>query len=191
LRGANCSAMFVYSLEIIPHKSASSQNTTPARSLGITGTLRYFGKSISGSSRLHPLFINVQIPGGGMKVRKLIKPDLTRSVPGYVCSDCRYFNSASHISRWRPVTTQKQELGSRAWHRGAKRTTTLRVKSLPQGSLPVKPVEVIDEGEGPVYPTVLQQVRNNMQKFSHCVVLTRVGNFYEVGIRHMKPPQLR
>lgn len=30
------------------------------------------------------------------------------------------------------------------------------------------------------YPTVIQGARNNMQKFSHCVVLTQVGNFYEL-----------
>lgn len=34
------------------------------------------------------------------------------------------------------------------------------------------------------WPTVLQQVQNNMRKFSHCVVLTRIGNFYELYFEH-------
>jgi DNA mismatch repair ATPase MutS len=35
----------------------------------------------------------------------------------------------------------------------------------------------------PEYPPLLQQVRNNMLKFSHCVLVTRVGGFYEVCAR--------
>jgi hypothetical protein len=38
------------------------------------------------------------------------------------------------------------------------------------------------ENEEPIYPTVMQQALNNMRKFSHCVLLTRVGSFYEVHI---------
>lgn len=34
------------------------------------------------------------------------------------------------------------------------------------------------------WPTVLQQVQNNMRRFSHCVVLTRIGNFYELYFEH-------
>jgi hypothetical protein len=78
-----------------------------------------------------------------------------------------------------------QELRSRPWQRGVKRTTTLPVKSIPQGSLPAKALGSVTESDGPAYPTVVQQARNNMQKFSHCVVLTRVGNFYEVNGSHL------
>ena len=35
------------------------------------------------------------------------------------------------------------------------------------------------------YPTVIQQVRNNIKKFDDCVILTRVGGFYEVGPRRL------
>jgi hypothetical protein len=52
---------------------------------------------------------------------------------------------------------------------------------LPQGILPMKKTDVPDVGDEPAYPTVVQQARNNMRKFSHCVVLTRVGSFYEVS----------
>lgn len=172
-----------------PHKSASSQNTPRTRTWNSWQKqvrLAPLGNATSGSQRpkLHPFSLNSIdfLIFRGMKVRKLIIPDLTRSAPRYICPECRYFSNITRTSRWRPVMLGQQKLGSKTWHRGAKRTTTLKVKTVPQGSLPAKPVENVDESDGPVYPTVLQQVRNNMQKFSHCVVLTRVGNFYEVTI---------
>ena len=33
---------------------------------------------------------------------------------------------------------------------------------------------------GPAYPTVVLQARNNMRKYENCVLLTRVGSFYEL-----------
>ncbi|KAI9668841.1 MAG: DNA mismatch repair ATPase msh1 [Alyxoria varia] len=41
---------------------------------------------------------------------------------------------------------------------------------------------MIEDNPSPAfsYPTVLQQVRDNMDKYRDCVVLTRVGNFYEL-----------
>lgn len=69
--------------------------------------------------------------------------------------------------------------GTRLFARG-KKTSTLEVKDLPQGLISGVPLEDPDEDAGPAYPTVLQQVRNNMRKFDHCVLLTRIGNFYEV-----------
>lgn len=75
--------------------------------------------------------------------------------------------------------------------RGAKKKTTTLLKDLPQGSL--QQLEPYDDGvedDSPRYPTVVQGHRNNMQKFKNCVVLTRVGNFYEVrrdSIRRLEP----
>lgn len=37
---------------------------------------------------------------------------------------------------------------------------------------------------GPAYPTVIMQARRNMHKFSNCVLLTRVGGFYELYFEH-------
>ncbi|KAF1989598.1 putative DNA mismatch repair protein Msh1 [Aulographum hederae CBS 113979] len=68
----------------------------------------------------------------------------------------------------------------RAWSRGAKTQSSFNLDDLPQGRLPTKKLEPLAEDDGPAYPTVLQQHRNNMLKFPHCVVLTRVGNFYEM-----------
>ncbi|OAA67912.1 DNA mismatch repair protein [Niveomyces insectorum RCEF 264] len=36
----------------------------------------------------------------------------------------------------------------------------------------------------PAYPTVVLQARRNMQKFADCVLLTRVGGFYELYFEH-------
>lgn len=76
------------------------------------------------------------------------------------------------------------QLGS-AWHRvhqrrGAKKTAAVEIDDMPQGALPGNALPPRDDAE-PEYPPLLQQVRNNMLKFSHCVLLTRVGGFYEVG----------
>jgi hypothetical protein len=66
--------------------------------------------------------------------------------------------------------------------RGAKRSTRIRSVDLPQGAVELEPLE--RDVEKPSYPTVVQQARNNMRRFGNCVLLTRVGSFYEVF-----PPQ--
>ena len=63
------------------------------------------------------------------------------------------------------------------------RKTTIALDDLPQGM-----ISTADSTEEPVqelapttsYPTVIQQALDNMHKFPNCVVLTRVGNFYEL-----------
>ena len=69
------------------------------------------------------------------------------------------------------------------------KTETIRFDtSLPQGllddgPLPLDPIDsTASSSHG--YPTVIQQARNNMQKFEHCVLLTRVGSFYELYFEH-------
>lgn len=52
---------------------------------------------------------------------------------------------------------------------------------IPQGAINVDLEKLPPlEDDEPEFPPLLQQVRNNMLKFSHCVLLTRVGGFYEV-----------
>ncbi|EPS39428.1 hypothetical protein H072_6778 [Dactylellina haptotyla CBS 200.50] len=77
---------------------------------------------------------------------------------------------------------QKQRLlaFSTAAARHAKRKTTVSVLSLPQGALSVEPLPELARPQGPQYPHVIAQVRSNIDKFSDCVVLTRVGGFYEL-----------
>jgi hypothetical protein len=80
-----------------------------------------------------------------------------------------------------PLRVSNHSVRCETWTRGIKKKATMKIADLPQGTLPAKPVDAIAISEGPAYPTVMQQARNNMQKFSQCVVLTRVGNFYEVS----------
>ncbi|GAB7364173.1 hypothetical protein MBLNU230_g4724t1 [Neophaeotheca triangularis] len=64
--------------------------------------------------------------------------------------------------------------------RGVKTKTVLQAKDLPQGSLPPLPVDNEEDSPSKTYPAVLQQHLNNMRKFRDCVILTRVGDFYEL-----------
>ncbi|KAF1833311.1 DNA mismatch repair protein muts [Decorospora gaudefroyi] len=52
-----------------------------------------------------------------------------------------------------------------------------------QGIIETDALPPQDDAE-PEYPPLLQQVRNNMLKFSHCVLVTRVGGFYELYFEH-------
>ncbi|KAK4550247.1 hypothetical protein LTR36_003214 [Oleoguttula mirabilis] len=58
--------------------------------------------------------------------------------------------------------------------------------SLPQGVLAPLPRDEIDTVPAKAYPTVLQQHLNNVRKFNDCVVLTRVGDFYEMYFDQVK-----
>ena len=56
----------------------------------------------------------------------------------------------------------------------------MKASSLPQGVLPALPPDESDKAPTKTYPTVLQQHLNNVRRFKDCVVLTRVGDFYEM-----------
>ncbi|KAF4976353.1 hypothetical protein FZEAL_6973 [Fusarium zealandicum] len=88
--------------------------------------------------------------------------------------------------------------------RGKKTSTTVKLSDLPQGLIqptssssrtrPDAPTELQDAinplplpplpKEPPAYPTVVLQARQNMRKFDNCVLLTRVGGFYELYFEH-------
>lgn len=68
--------------------------------------------------------------------------------------------------------------------RGKKIKTTVSLSDLPQGPIQADPLPVIEESDGPAYPTVVLQARRNMDKFDNCVLLTRVGGFYELYFEH-------
>ncbi|KAF4622722.1 hypothetical protein G7Y89_g14305 [Cudoniella acicularis] len=67
-------------------------------------------------------------------------------------------------------------------NRGAKRKVSAKLEDLPQGTIPLEPLPL--EEEAPTLPTVLLQARSNMRKFENCVLLTRVGGFYELYFEH-------
>jgi len=65
-------------------------------------------------------------------------------------------------------------------HRGAKTKVTIKANDLPQGQLPALAPDPDHSAPTKAYPTVLQQHLNNMRKFSDCIILTRIGDFYEM-----------
>jgi hypothetical protein len=100
-----------------------------------------------------------------------------RSVP--ISNAVRYTAISSHARR--PTCRASTTLQiAKTFARGAKTKTTAKLKDLPQGALKL---ETYSDGadEAPRYPKVVQDHRNNMEKFKNCVVLTRVGSFYEVS----------
>ena len=66
--------------------------------------------------------------------------------------------------------------------RGARTKTVVKLEDLPQGLVEVEPLPA--EETGPAYPTVILQARRNMDRFDNCVLLTRVGGFYELYFEH-------
>ncbi|KAL2017491.1 hypothetical protein VTK56DRAFT_2033 [Thermocarpiscus australiensis] len=67
----------------------------------------------------------------------------------------------------------------RAQVRGKKTRTVAKLDELPQGVV-VSSESLPPQEDEPTYPTVVLQARRNMQKFDNCVLLTRVGGFYEL-----------
>ena len=61
--------------------------------------------------------------------------------------------------------------------------TTVKLSDLTQGKVAAEPLP-IEEQQLPPYPTVVLQARQNMDKFEGCVLLTRVGGFYELYFEH-------
>ncbi|KAI0397886.1 muts domain V [Xylariaceae sp. FL0594] len=70
--------------------------------------------------------------------------------------------------------------------RGKKTKSSLKLDDLPQGLIRADPEPLSDiQGHDlPAYPTVVLQARQNMLKFENCVLLTRVGGFYELYFEH-------
>ncbi len=66
--------------------------------------------------------------------------------------------------------------------RGKKTKASIQLDELPQGLIPLEPLPL--EEPAPQYPTVVMQARSNMRKFENCVLLTRVGGFYELYFEH-------
>jgi len=63
-----------------------------------------------------------------------------------------------------------------------KKTAPLKLDNPIQDLTPLEPLRLDDDA--PAYPTVVLQARNNMRKFENCVLLTRVGGFYELYFEH-------
>lgn len=66
--------------------------------------------------------------------------------------------------------------------RGKTTKSSSKLQDVSQILSPLDPLSLKDEA--PVLPTVLFQARNNMRKFENCILLTRVGGFYELYFEH-------
>ncbi|PBP19244.1 MutS2 protein [Diplocarpon rosae] len=71
----------------------------------------------------------------------------------------------------------------RVANRGKKTKASITLDDLPQGVIPLDPLE-LEQDAPPTYSTVVQQARTNIRKFENCVLLTRVGGFYELYFEH-------
>ncbi|EXJ53557.1 uncharacterized protein A1O5_13229 [Cladophialophora psammophila CBS 110553] len=76
--------------------------------------------------------------------------------------------------------TAKQWVPAEGQCRGAKSVSRRKVKELQQGTIQAEPLPELPADDEPQYPTVLKGAKSNMAKFDNCVLLTRVGNFYEL-----------
>ncbi|KAF2217737.1 hypothetical protein CERZMDRAFT_30822 [Cercospora zeae-maydis SCOH1-5] len=83
-----------------------------------------------------------------------------------------------------PISASIQCIAKRPWlwtqTRNAKTKSTINANALRQGALPPLPPDDLPSQPEKSYAPVLQQHLNNVRKFKDCVVLTRVGDFYEM-----------
>ncbi|KAN0122217.1 MutS domain V domain containing protein [Hyaloscypha variabilis] len=83
------------------------------------------------------------------------------------------------------LALQRARLASvgRVQNRGKKTKASVKLDDLPQGVIPLEPLPLENDVKKPL-PQVVRQARSNMQRFENCVVLTRVGGFYELYFEH-------
>lgn len=101
-------------------------------------------------------------------------------------SSCRLIQRSFHVL-CKPSAFRKHASPRHPWrsqNRGAKRSSTANLLDieLPQGVIPLDPLPLEESTQ--TLPTVLQQAKNNIRKFENCVLLTRVGGFYELYFEH-------
>ncbi|KAL4802936.1 muts domain V-domain-containing protein [Aspergillus unguis] len=92
---------------------------------------------------------------------------------------CHVHRTICHHVQPRRVATPRRTPILHMQRSSAKTKSTAKLKDLPQGAVKLESYQDVAE-DTPRYPTVVQGHRNNMQKFKNCVVLTRVGGFYEL-----------
>lgn len=126
----------------------------------------------------------------------LHRPQNTRGLPLKAClmlvsfkciralPSRRIASRCLHTLRNEPPLRNKHVLSRppRVPNRGAKKKSSAKLDELPQGTIPLEPLAL--EEQEPALPTVLLQARSNMRKFENCVLLTRVGGFYELYFEH-------
>jgi hypothetical protein len=116
----------------------------------------------------------------GLSISHLM-PVYMRSLTSLIRSSyrCQIHRTICYHAPRTSICPRVSTAAPKVYVRGAKTKATVKLKDLPQGVLKL---EAYDDrvDEAPRYPTVVQGHRNNMQTFKNCVILTRVGGFYEV-----------
>lgn len=122
-------------------------------------------------------------------VRYSVRYEVRSTIKGFQIRCPRNYSTTfatpiSSSARQRSLSRASHPLSPK-WHlhtqiRYAKKKVTVNLDDLPQGAVQIEATKLPPQDHEPDYPPLLQQVRNNMLKFSHCVLLTRVGGFYEV-----------
>lgn len=120
-------------------------------------------------------------------VDRLAQRFLFASKSRWICQSCRLQNEKRqlhNIGVWRP-TTRSSQAKTRS-HRQLK--TISKVKYVPPEAEPIK--DAIDDlptstavdsnVDSEKWPELAREVLANQKRFPHCVLLTKVGNFYEV-----------
>ncbi|CAG9937932.1 unnamed protein product [Clonostachys rosea f. rosea IK726] len=116
----------------------------------------------------------------------MIRANTTRAHGTLISRACQGLAARGPASRW-PVCHSLNPAQSPflvIQRRGKKTKTVIQISDLPQGVIKseLKPVE--ETQDEPSYPTVVLQAKRNMEKFDNCVLLTRVGGFYELYFEH-------
>lgn len=124
-------------------------------------------------SRKFGTVFNLMMRNVGAHVFSLKLRNLELSVISFIWPR-RSTSSCASLSQ-RPCL---RPLGRIHW-RGAKSKATVTLKDLPQHVFDSDQTALTTENDTPAYPMMIQQARNNMEKFEDCVLLTRVGSFYE------------
>lgn len=136
------------------------------------------------SSRTNSLLPSTQIMPINRHISQLIQSQARSLAYSEAISyRCHVHRTICHHVRPRRVAATGQ-VPVHTQQRSAKTKSTVKLKDLPQGAVKLESYQDGAE-DTPRYPTVVQGHRNNMQKFKNCVVLTRVGGFYEVPPRSL------
>ncbi|KAI0972555.1 muts domain V [Xylaria arbuscula] len=102
-------------------------------------------------------------------------------IPAYTRTHTRDFQQRPSLPRLSPFTVSTPGITQ---SRGKKTRSSCKLDDLPQGLVSAEPLPDVQDDGGPAYPTVVLQARRNMQKFENCILLTRVGGFYELYFEH-------
>lgn len=113
-------------------------------------------------------------------MKRAVRGSITGAVDSTIQGRCRHISTTTSLERWRSVGNGLYRYPRWIQVRGAKRRTIVAIKSIPQGLLPAEPTQEVVVEDEPIYSITIQQHRNNMLKYPDCVILTKLGNFYEM-----------